>query len=314
VRLSGLLAAVFAALAYGAGSVAQAAGVHEHGPTAGPGDHGPAARPSGHGAAADPADHPPTGATGEARDSLGAGVGRLVRSPLYLLGLAFDGLAFVGSLVALRVLPVFAVQSILATSLAVTVVLARLVLHATLRRVDVVAVAVAAVACAVTASAAGDGPATHPSRGAVLGACVAAAVLLAAGLLAVRRRAASSVLALVSGTAFSVQVLAARGLSLPGFSVRRPGHDLAVVAGQPLAWALVVAGGTGIVLYGLALERGGVAAATAIVWVVEIVVPTVCGLALLGDVVRPGWDVPLVAALVAATAAAVVLARSPAQV
>ncbi len=276
VGVVGLVCAVLAALAYGAGSVAQSAGVRDPG--------------------------------------AGAGVARLVRSPLYLLGLGLDGLGFAGSLVALRALPVFAVQSVLATSLAVTVVLARVSLHASLRRTDAAAVVVAAVACAVTASAAGTGPARPPATGFVVGSAVGAGLLLLAGLVIVVRHGPSWLLAAVSGVAFSVQVLAARGLSLAGISVHHPLHALGALAAEPLAWTLVVAGVTGIVLYGLALESGGVAAATAILWVVEIVVPTVCGIAFLGDTVRPGWAAGLVVALVAAITAAIVLARSPAQV
>jgi drug/metabolite transporter (DMT)-like permease len=281
VRIVGLGCALLAALAYGIGSVAQSAGVRD-------GTTDPAAQTTG--------------------------VQRLARSPLFVLGLAFDALGFAASLVALRALPLFAVQSVLATSLAVTVLLARLLLHARLRRVDLAAVAVAAVACAVTASAAGAQPAAAPSHPFVVSLIAGAAAAVVAGLVLARSRAAPWLLAVVSGLAQSVQVLSARGLSLTGLSARHPLHAAAVVVAEPLAWTLAVAGVTGVVLYGLALERGGVAAATAILWVVEIVVPTVCGLAFLGDLVRTGWPVPLAGALAAAIAAAVVLARSPAQV
>lgn len=275
MHLLGLLCAVLAAVAYGAGSVAQAAGVRG--------------------------------------DSSTTGVGRLARSPLFALGLGFDTLGFAASLVALRELPLFAVQSVLATSLAVTVLLARLLLHAVLRTVDVVAIGVAALACAVTASAAGEQPASSASHRLVVVLVAGAVAAVLAGLLAGARHGPAWLLALLSGLAQSVQVLSARGLSLSGVSARHPLAAAATVVAEPLAWSLAVAGVTGVVLYGLALERGGVAAATAILWMVEIVVPTVCGLAFLGDTVHPGWTGPLAVALAAATAGAVVLARSPAQ-
>lgn len=286
MRIVGLACALLAAVAYGLGSVAQSAGVR----------------------------HEPTETAAGAAPAETSGVQRLARSPLFGLGLGFDALGFAASLVALRALPLFAVQSVLATSLAVTVLLARLLLHARLRRVDLAAVAVAALACAVTASAAGGQPATAASRRFVATLVVAAAVAVVAGLVLARRRAAPWLLAVVSGLAQSVQVLSARGLSLTGISARHPVHAATAVVAEPLAWSLAVAGVTGVVLYGLSLERGGVAAATAILWVVEIVVPTVCGLAFLGDRVQSGWPVPLALALAAAVAAAIVLARSPAQV
>ncbi|MCL9793413.1 hypothetical protein MXD58_003650, partial [Frankia sp. AgKG'84/4] len=55
---------------------------------------------------------------------------RALRHPLYLAGLGGDALAWLASLVALRSLAVYQVQAILAGSLAVTVVGARVVLAA----------------------------------------------------------------------------------------------------------------------------------------------------------------------------------------
>lgn len=76
-----------------------------------------------------------------------------LRQPLYLAGVGVDLLAWLLSVAALRTLPVYQVQAVLAGSLAVTVVAARVVLGARLRRVDVAAVAVAAVAGTVAAAA-----------------------------------------------------------------------------------------------------------------------------------------------------------------
>ena len=50
---------------------------------------------------------------------------RLARSWQYVVGLALDGVAFLLSIVALRSLPLFTVQSIVASFLAVTAVLER---------------------------------------------------------------------------------------------------------------------------------------------------------------------------------------------
>ena len=63
-------------------------------------------------------------------------VGGLARSPLYLLALALVALGFGLSFVALRTLPVFAVQAGRASSLAVAAVLSVLVLGARLRWSD----------------------------------------------------------------------------------------------------------------------------------------------------------------------------------
>ena len=65
---------------------------------------------------------------------------RTLGHPLYLLGVGCDLLAWAASMVALRELAVYQVQSVLAGSLAVTVVAARLILASRLRGRDVAAV------------------------------------------------------------------------------------------------------------------------------------------------------------------------------
>ena len=67
---------------------------------------------------------------------------RLAKSWQYVLGLALDGFAFLLSIVALRTLPLFAVQSIVASFLAITAVLGSIVLKMPLRRTDKIGVAV----------------------------------------------------------------------------------------------------------------------------------------------------------------------------
>ena len=67
---------------------------------------------------------------------------RTLGHPLYLIGIGCDLLAWVGSMIALRELAVYLVESILAGSLAVTVVAARVILKSRLRKRDIAAVVV----------------------------------------------------------------------------------------------------------------------------------------------------------------------------
>ncbi|NIZ93461.1 hypothetical protein [Kineococcus rubinsiae] len=232
----------------------------------------------------------------------GASPRDLLRSPLYLTGLGADGISWLLSLLALRRLPAFAVQAVLAGSLAVTVVLARLLLGALLRRRDVVAVLVTVAALAVVAGAGHEQASPAAGGGVVAGlAAAAGALLVAAPLL---RRAPSAALAVLGGLAYSVSALAARAVDLHG--------GLAALPARPLAWAVVVAGGVGTWAYAAALERGSVGAATALLWAVEVVVPAVLGSLLLGDGVRAGWAPAAVVAVLAVAGAAVVLAGAPA--
>src|SRR3954469_22921550 len=80
---------------------------------------------------------------------------RTLGHPLYLLGTACDVLAWAGSMIALRELAVYLVESVLAGSLAITVIGARIFLGSRLRGRDVAAVVVSVGALTVLAMSAG---------------------------------------------------------------------------------------------------------------------------------------------------------------
>jgi drug/metabolite transporter (DMT)-like permease len=232
------------------------------------------------------------------------GMGSLAQ-PLVLAALVIDGLAWLLSLLALDVLPLFVVQAVLASSVVVVVVLARVVLHAPTRRRDRVAVGVVVAALAVVAGGSGEQPAPAPPAGFTTGMLVATGALVAVAVLAYRRGGAV-LLALLSGLGYSGAAIAARAAHASG--------DLLDTVLQPLAGVIVVCGAVGVLAYLRALERGSVGGSAAVLSVVEVAVPGAVGLVLLGDVIKPGWALPVGAALVAALAACAVLASSPASV
>src|ERR1043165_9781858 len=84
------------------------------------------------------------------------GTVQTLRHPLYLAGIACDLLAWVGAIIALRVLAVYVVESVLAGSLALTVIGARLILRSSLRRRDVAAVVVTLLALGLLTLSAGQ--------------------------------------------------------------------------------------------------------------------------------------------------------------
>lgn len=230
-----------------------------------------------------------------------------LRQPLYLVGLGCDLLAWLASLVALRTLAVYQVQAVLAGSLAVTVLGARVVLAARLRRRDSVAVTVTVLALAVLALSAGPQDQIQPS-GAVRFGLVTAAVLVAVGGWVAARAGSPGASAALAGLAFGGAALCARALPLSG--------DVPAVLGalavDPLTWGLVCFGVTGMLLYTHALQHGQVGPVTAVLWIVEVIAPSVIGVAVLHDTVRDGWAPCAVAAVLATTAAAAVLATAPA--
>lgn len=233
-----------------------------------------------------------------------------LRQPLYLAGLGCDLVAWLASLVALRTLAVYQVQAVLAGSLAVTVVGARVVLGARLRRRDGVAVAVTVVALVVLALSAGPQDQIQVS-GAVRWGLVTAAVLVAVAGWVTARAGSPGVSATLAGLAFGGAALCARALPLSS-----PARDLpafvGALAAEPLTWGLVVLGVAGMLLYTHALQHGQVGPVTAVLWIVEVIAPSVIGIAVLHDSFRAGWTVYAVVAVLATTAAAAVLATAPA--
>ncbi len=221
---------------------------------------------------------------GAKRTAKATGVGGLALIVLqlpYLLGLAADGVAFLANVVALRELPLFLVQSIVTASVGVTAVVASL-RGERLRRRDwgsLVVLGLGLVLLCLTATAASA--VSIPAR--VQWVVLAATVLpVAVGLLGLRlrHRSAPLVLAGAAGLAWTGVAMASRGLS-----ANRLSWDLVT---QPLLWVIVVQGVVGTAFFALALQRGSVTPVTAVTFVLEMVVPSVLGLWLFGDSVRPG--------------------------
>lgn len=235
---------------------------------------------------------------------------RTLRQPLYMVGLGCDALAWLASLVALRTLAVYQVQAVLAGSLAVTVLGARLVLAARLRRRDGVAVAVTVLALVVLALSAGPQEQLQPSGVVRLG-LVAAAVLVAVCGWVAARAGSPGASAALAGLAFGGAALCARALPLSVSPGDVPAV-LGVLVADPLIWGLVGFGVTGMLLYTHALQHGQVGPVTAVLWIVEVIAPSVIGVVVLHDVVRVGWAPYAVVAVLATTAAAAVLATAPA--
>lgn len=227
----------------------------------------------------------------------------VLRQPTYVAGLLCDALAWVASLLALRQLPLFAVQALLAGSLAVTVLLARLVLKTPVRPQDAIAAGVVTAALVVLAASAGSTSALKPPSVFTLVMMLGLAILAAATALA-RSRSRSAECAVVAGVAFSGAALSARAAHGTG--------SWAGLLHEPLVWAVLGYGAMGMICYTLALEHGPVGPATAILWVVEVMLPAAVGVLVLGDAVRIGWTLPATVSLLLALGACVALASGPA--
>jgi drug/metabolite transporter (DMT)-like permease len=278
--LASLVAAVVAAFCYGIAAVMQAVAVRV------------ASRRS--------ADRPqPSAALGRVDPGL---VVRLLRQWRFLASLGLDMVGFLAQLVALRRLPLFAVQAMIAGNLAVTAVLAAWLIHVELAWREWLAVGGVVVGVGLLGTSAGAQGATGVSGQFKFALILAVGGIAVAGVAASRlgRAARTPALGAVAGLGYGVLAVAAR--VLPGFSLTELVRD-------PAAYALAAAGIVSFMLYATALESGSVTVATAAVVLAETAPPALIGILFLGDHTRPGLTIVAVAGFVLAVACAVALAR-----
>jgi hypothetical protein len=230
---------------------------------------------------------------------------RAMGHPLYLIGVGLDLVAFAGSMVALQELAVYLVESVLAGSLAVTVVAARIFLKARLRNRDIAAVLFSVAALTVLAMSAGPQEMVAATNGLRWLLCSAAVSLVVIGWGATRTGSPGAVAA-VAGLALGGAALAGRAMPMPGGT--GGGGTALAIATEPLVWALLVFAVGGMVLYTHALQHGQVGPVTAVLWIAEVIAPSAVALAILGDTVRPGWELPALVAGLVTVGAAVLLA------
>jgi drug/metabolite transporter (DMT)-like permease len=275
--LASLLAALLSALCYGIASVMQAISVRA------------ASRRTV------PADEPGQGVDPGL-------VIRMLRQGPFLASIAIDLVGFVAQLVALRRLPLFAVQAIIASNLAVTAVFAAWLMKATLSRREWMAVAGVVIGVGLLGSSAGAQGATSVGWAFQLGLIVAVAMVGLVGVAAARlpNPARTPLLGAIAGLGYAVLAVSAR--ILPGFAPQQ-------LVRNPATYTLAAAGIVSFMLYAAALDGGSVTTATAGVILAETMPPAVVGVIFLGDSTRHGLTVPAALGFAMAVACAVALAR-----
>jgi len=227
---------------------------------------------------------------------------RLVRRGPFVAGMALDLIGFAAQVVALRTLAVYLVQAVQASSLAVTAVVAVPVLSIRLRGREWAAVTAVCGGLALLAVTSGEervAPVGAVFRWSLL---LAAAVFTACGFAVGRSRARSapSALGFMAGLGFGVTALAARVIA-----DLRVGH----LVRDPAVYALAVGGIVSFLFYATALQRGRVTTVTAAVIVGETLLPALVGVAVLGDRPRDGYAPFAVVGFVVAVVGALALAR-----
>ena len=228
---------------------------------------------------------------------------RMLRQWRFVVSLCLDALGFVAQLIALQRLPLFAVQAIVAANLAVTAVVASLVIKVRLSWREWLAVTGVVAGVGLLGSSAGPEGASQAGVVFKLALIVAIAALGLVGLAAarlLRDPARTLALGLVAGFGYGVIGIAARVLN---------GFEPLTLLRDPAAYAVAAAGIVSFMFYATALEGGSVTVATAAVVLAETLPPAVIGVTFLGDRTRPGLEPAAIAGFLLAVASAVMLAR-----
>ena len=234
---------------------------------------------------------------------------RLLHSWRYLLGVGLDGLGFLLALVAVRTLPLFVVQSVVASFLAITAVLGAVFLKMPLRRSDWIGLRSLSPGWSWSVPPQPRTAAGRDQRGA-WGSSLAAIVLALVSVPLARVPGVRGAFGLgaVAGLAFGATAVASR--MLPGdLSPDEIGGEVGTFVTSPATYALIIAGVVAMLTYSIALQRGSVTQATAPLVVGETVAPALVGILLLGDHTRPGWGWVALLGFVASVGGAISLAR-----
>jgi len=273
-----LLAALLAALCYGVASVMQAIAVRA------------ASRRSMAEAA-------------QAGQGVDAGLlVRMLRQGLFLASILIDLVGFIGQLVALRRLPLFAVQAIIASNLAVIAVCAAWLMRARLALREWLAVVGVVVGVGLLGLSVGAEGATKVGSAFELGLIVAVAAIGVSGFAVARlpNPVRTPALGAIAGLGYAVLAVSARIL---------PGFGLLQLVKSPATYTLIAAGIVSFLLYATALEGGSVTIATAGVILAETMPPAIVGVIFLGDTTRHGLTAVAGLGFALAVVCAVALAR-----
>jgi hypothetical protein len=223
--------------------------------------------------------------------------------PLYLGGMVLSAVGWVSALIALRRLPLFAVQSIAAGSIGVVVLIAWVhTRQAPTRRIGSL-LAVLGLGLVLLAVSAAPSDPVHVAWLFRALLWVGVVGIAFGAVMATRQHGArgAALLGVVSGLADAVLALAARTIHV---------KSLSSLLHEPIALAFVPCAVIGVVAFAGALQRGSASTALACQQATLTVVPSVIGLIVLGDRPRHGFFPETIAGLVITIVAVIILTLS----
>jgi len=217
---------------------------------------------------------------------------RLLKNAPYMLGTTLELSGYGLSLVALRILPLFLVQSVIAASVVVTAICDRIFLRTKISRRSTYAI-LTVLSGLVLLSFGAEPSRAHVGKSALHLIFELLPILLGAlGVLCIRigHKISAIVLAALAGLAFGNTSTIGRILIYP--------HPVWKLIENPLSWALVGSAILGQYMFTLALQRATATRANASMIAMQTLGPALSGLLFFNDKIRTGFDfVVLVGAL-----------------
>lgn len=206
----------------------------------------------------------------------------LLKQLPYIAGILFDLLAGLLTLVAVKTLPLFVVQSVIASCVVMTAILEHVFLKRQLKLQTYIASIVVLIGLGCLALA------SHSEQTAIVSQLIKLLILLtpvmliAIGAISIRynNRLSAALLAILSGAAFG-------GVSVIGRLFVYP-DPIWLVIKAPLFWAIIVYGILGMVFFTAALQRTLATAVNGVMTSAQTVIPIIIGITLLGDTARSG--------------------------
>lgn len=229
---------------------------------------------------------------------------RLAKNPAYMFGTALQTVGWVLGLVALRILPVFLVQSILAGSIVVTAFAEKIFMRQVFSRYIYLSIMVILGGLVLVSLIAEPGRLHVQDSALILGIELAPAAILAFGLVAIfiKNRLSPIALAVLSGAAFG-------GTALVGRIIQYPTPFWHVLA-SPLLWVLFAYGLVGQYLMTVALQRASSTMINALMILTGTLGPTLVSLFLFNEAATPNDELFVIFGSVLIVCGSILIARS----
>lgn len=205
---------------------------------------------------------------------------RLSKNIPYLMGIIIEIIGYGLSLIALRILPLFLVQSILAASVVVTAIAERIFLHRRISSKSIKAILIVMIGLILLSMGAEPSKAKNQSQTVLLLLELSPLILGILGIVFIymKNKISASLLAIIGGLAYGNTSTIGRIFIYP--------HHLMQLIYYPLFWGLIASAIIGQYFFTIALQRASAIKGNSIMITAQTLGPALIGLIYLNDKIQ----------------------------